>query len=1085
MRFFCTLALCCTFAAVVSAQSKWANYVTDQNIYDVVPADDQLWVATQGGLVSVDRQTGSRQAFLPSNSPVRGHGMMDVAIDKNGVKWLGGLNGGLFRFENGNWEQFHYINTGDTLIEIFNIQIAQDGKVWFISNINNDCSGCRKLFSFDGTSFTRHDQNLGPLVSSGSYVSDFAIKDNGEIWIANYYHIFRYDGSHVSMVFDSTNTPLKHKERITGLELDANGNLWLTTDDYSMVFDPDYRVLKFDGSQWSINDEQSLGFPTGFCETFFKGGDGNLWFSFVSEDYTTKSYVRFDGNGWTNYTSADLNGSLPGYSPPQLFAVDQQGHWWMSMYKNAHDPKVFSFDGTAWTGYPTEIFPLSDNYFSCVGFDCDGNTWFGSGALDRFDGVNWDEFTSADIGFNLSVWAIESDTVTCDVWFASYGINEGLFRYHNGAFEKLPIFTGARDIAISPDGSIWIASDSRGAGHYQNGVWAWYNSSNSPVQDYAHEVEVDANGGLWVTSYGKGLAHWNGSNWQVFNESNSPVSNHAYQLFIDNNGFVWVGKRGGLLRFNGTDWQVFDLFGEKVWVTSMEQDANQHFWIGTSAGAFYWDGVNLVKYDISNSPIGQNAIGKLKIDPYGNKWFVHSTGVSVFNENGISNQVLTPKASAKGSVFFDNNQDGLQAANEPGIPGNRVLLLPENTTTFTNIFGEYAVYPPAGNHELALISQPSFVPTSATQLDLFMGNQDQTGFDFGIWTSNPPKNIGVDLTVGPARCNRQTVAWVHLSNLGVFDTEGGEIQLTFDPALELLDATIAPDLVENGLLTWYYDGLGAYEYFPIKVIFESPGVDAVGVILPFTLTATRMTGNEVAQTVTDYAETAVICSFDPNDKQCEATGVSDGNYSLLDDPLMYTIRFQNKGNDTAFVVVIRDTLDAGLDISSFSVVSSSHPVRATLQANGVLTFHFANINLPWESFDEPASHGYVKFRIAPKPGLPDPTTIHNTAHIYFDFNPAIVTNTTENVLVKKLFLDAGEAPSATTLAIRPNPASGKVRFDAPEGASIIVYDSFGRQLFAKSLINKELDLGGLVPGIYWCQVKIGGKVLQSGKVIRQ
>ena len=65
-------------------------------------------------------------------------------------------------------------------------------------------------------------------------------------------------------------------------------------------------------------------------------------------------------------------------------------------------------------------------------------------------------------------------------------------------------------------------------------------------------------------------------------------------------------------------------------------------------------------------------------------------------------------------------------------------------------------------------------------------------------------------------------------------------------------------------------------------------------------------------------------SYDPNDKTGFPKGQTENNYISANQQLQYLIRFQNTGTDTAFTVVIRDTLDVDFDI--FSVVSgvSSH-----------------------------------------------------------------------------------------------------------------------------------------------------------------
>jgi uncharacterized repeat protein (TIGR01451 family) len=66
--------------------------------------------------------------------------------------------------------------------------------------------------------------------------------------------------------------------------------------------------------------------------------------------------------------------------------------------------------------------------------------------------------------------------------------------------------------------------------------------------------------------------------------------------------------------------------------------------------------------------------------------------------------------------------------------------------------------------------------------------------------------------------------------------------------------------------------------------------------------------------VIDISCFEVGSSYDPNDKAASPRGLGDDHYILPNEPLNYTIRFQNTGNDTAFTVVIRDTLDMDLDI---------------------------------------------------------------------------------------------------------------------------------------------------------------------------
>mgnify|MGYP000753557205 CR=1 FL=1 len=137
----------------------------------------------------------------------------------------------------------------------------------------------------------------------------------------------------------------------------------------------------------------------------------------------------------------------------------------------------------------------------------------------------------------------------------------------------------------------------------------------------------------------------------------------------------------------------------------------------------------------------------------------------------------------------------------------------------------------------------------------------------------------------------------------------------------------------------------------------------------------------------------VVASCDPNDKTAVPTGYDDQHLIRANETIEYKIRFQNTGTDTAFQVVIVDTLSPLLDARTLETGASSHPYHLEIYPGGILHFVFRPIALPDSNVNEIASHGYVKFRIGQQPDLADGTVIENTAAIYFDQNNPVFTNT--------------------------------------------------------------------------------------------
>jgi uncharacterized repeat protein (TIGR01451 family) len=131
-------------------------------------------------------------------------------------------------------------------------------------------------------------------------------------------------------------------------------------------------------------------------------------------------------------------------------------------------------------------------------------------------------------------------------------------------------------------------------------------------------------------------------------------------------------------------------------------------------------------------------------------------------------------------------------------------------------------------------------------------------------------------------------------------------------------------------------------------------------------------------------------SYDPNLKEVSPTkAVRDGEW------LTYTIHFQNTGNDTAYTVIVQDTLDANIDAASFQYLASSH--HAVIQLfDHATVFTFPKINLVDSATNPALSQGWIQYRVKSKTTLPIGTQIQNRASIYFDLNSPIVTNTVIN-----------------------------------------------------------------------------------------
>ncbi len=235
-----------------------------------------------------------------------------------------------------------------------------------------------------------------------------------------------------------------------------------------------------------------------------------------------------------------------------------------------------------------------------------------------------------------------------------------------------------------------------------------------------------------------------------------------------------------------------------------------------------------------------------------------------------------------------------------------------------------------------------------------------------------------------------------------------------------------------------------------------------------------------------------IGSFDPNDKQAAPEGYGLKHFIAENQPLEYLIRFQNTGTDTAFRVVVRDTLPPGLDPSSLVPGVSSHPFQFNLKGRGIAEWIFDPIFLPDSNVNEAASHGFLKFRILQKPDLPVGSRIENSAAIFFDFNPPVITNRTFHTVGKDFILVKLDEPVAggALLKIYPNPAGQEITIEILEktwkNASFRLFDGRGRTVFQQKLNGDKTVVGlpNLPAGFYFFEVLENGKFLGKGKLVK-
>lgn len=240
---------------------------------------------------------------------------------------------------------------------------------------------------------------------------------------------------------------------------------------------------------------------------------------------------------------------------------------------------------------------------------------------------------------------------------------------------------------------------------------------------------------------------------------------------------------------------------------------------------------------------------------------------------------------------------------------------------------------------------------------------------------------------------------------------------------------------------------------------------------------------------------ANVGSYDPNIKIAYPEGYGSNHYvEACALPFQYDIHFQNTGNDTATNVMILDTLDASLDVTSIELQGASHPFTWSLLDNHILQFKFDNIMLPDSFVDEPASHGYVSFNVQQKPNLALGTRIENSAAIYFDANAPVITNTVFHTIAENFIqVLANQEVNLPNVQIKvyPNPFQNQATIELIgqdfEQIQVQIIDAMGKEVktYQSSGTQVIIHKQDLPQGVYFYRLLADGQLLNTGKIIAQ
>jgi ligand-binding sensor domain-containing protein len=279
----------------------------------------------------------------------------------------------------------------------------------------------------------------------GSMVRNVKQAKNGDILIAAYNGVFRYNGKSFTNITSRIPSP-----SFWDVLEDRKGNLWFGTRDSG--------VYRYDGKTFQhFTTKQGLATNYGALH-LYEDKAGNIWFG------TVRGACRYDGKSLRNFTTKD---GLPS-NDINTIMEDKTGKLW---FGTRGDLSVY--DGKTFTVLKNEDGKTFTNVWG-ITEDRKGNIWFGADGLWRYDGSIITKVSQKGAYAIIedkkgNIWTTGADEPPRigQVWSLSRYDQKSLYNKNPTVTEIMSGGPALLGLLEANDGSIWFGSLGLGSGVYR------------------------------------------------------------------------------------------------------------------------------------------------------------------------------------------------------------------------------------------------------------------------------------------------------------------------------------------------------------------------------------------------------------------------------------------------------------------------------------------------------------------------------------------------------------------------------------------------------------------------------------------
>ena len=608
---------------------NWISYESEEQINDLVDDGNELFMATNAGLVVMNKSTLEKSIFNTNNSNLTSNHIQTITQAPNGDIWIGTYDVSIARFDGTDFVDFMAPTNPEVLYwtNLFDLEIAPNGDFWLGTSVG--------AIQKQGTNWILYDADeLGPNFFR---IWDIEIDAAGDVY-AGGSELYKLSAGVWSNLFAGTT-----------LQGYLDAELYFANDGLLYFAGDLSRLARYDGVNWI---EDTLGI------TINNFGAGMFTEDLAGDVYFNTKYsgiYKLGTTGWSIQSAAQM---MAYGDRTDFYYIDGQGNRWLNKNIHLSVAKSGVIENTLISNATLEDVRTTNLHHGD-----NGSMYFITSSQENFSVLDqngdWSFLPIPTIsGLNFETFRDILALADNDIWLSS---SYGLYHFDGNTWAWYAL-GACSNFTRDSQGKIYVLAPDK-IHMIENNVFTEYNATNSGITDLAllgHGLDADDN--LWIAAGGftnDNLIQKRSSagTWTTYLETDYPILKRPMGDFVfDNDGSMWVTDDFyGAIKFDGTTFTnpVADnsSLTTNANVTSVNIDIEGGLYFSHQYGVIKFKEGVWESLDIENVP-NQNSSSrsKIEIDNGGNLWWA-SNWHGVFSykldiASGISSNVKWEKAVA-------------------------------------------------------------------------------------------------------------------------------------------------------------------------------------------------------------------------------------------------------------------------------------------------------------------------------------------------------------------------------------------------------------------------------------------------------